>query len=220
MSSNADDTDKSSGIEKCTVANFDTWIEYVKDYILALDHDDAIGIWDAYMWQPDPANPGNDPAGFDYQQAGNANQKKLRMLHNKTFAFCRKNLSPAMFEVTRGIETSVPLLLRKLRDQCNDGGPIDRAVLRAEYSAIKLEDYDNMQLYISGFDNLVTKMKYHKIKQVEDDEDVLFQFNMGVPQAYENAKMIASAQNFNLAATQKYYLKRAKEGHLNHSLEL
>ena len=35
--------------------NFDTWIEKVKDYIFALDHDDAVGIWTAYMWQaPEP----------------------------------------------------------------------------------------------------------------------------------------------------------------------
>ena len=169
-------------------------------------------MWLAFMWQPaDPANPGNDPADKDYQNAGNsASAKKLRLLHNKTFAFIRRNLSDSMFELSREVSTSVPKLLRRLREVTNDGSATDRSALRAEYDAMKLDDYDNMQLYIAGFNNLVTKMRFYKIKSVEDAEDVLFRFNEGMPAAYKDIQLVIAAQNMNLLEAQRFYLQRAK----------
>ena len=211
MSSN-DDERATGKIGYLTTENFDIWIEKVKDYILALDHDDAMEMWLACMWQPaDPANPGNDPADKDYQNAGNsASAKKLRLLHNKTFAFIRRNLSDSMFELSREVSTSVPKLLRKLREVTNDGSATDRSALRAEYDAMKLDDFDNMQLYIAGFNNLVTKMRFYKIKSVEDAEDVLFRFNEGMPEAYKDIQLVIAAQNMNLTQAQRFYLQRAK----------
>lgn len=203
--------------------NFDTWIEKVKDYIFALDHDDAVGIWTAYMWQaPEPGavveeedegdEPAGDPAEHDYQAANNAGTKKLRLLHNKTFAFIRRNLGDNMFEVSRSAarHNSVPKLLRALRDSVNDGGVIDRSTLRKQFNTIKLEDYDNMELYIAGFNNLVTKMKYRKMSSVDDDEDVLFRFNEGIPTAYAQVKLVIAANNKSLLQAQQFYLAQAK----------
>ena len=206
-----EDGDRNGKIGLLRLDNFDTWIEKVKDYILALDHDDAYGIWEAYIWQPeDPANPGDDPANKDYQDANTAPARKLRHLHNKAFAFIRRHLNEAMFQLSVGLSTSVPLLLRKLRDQNNDGGATDRSALRAEFDNIKLEDYDDMNLYICGFNNMVSKMKYFKIKSVEDDEDVLFRFNEGIPAAYDQVKLVVAAQEMNLLTAQKFYLGQAK----------
>ena len=42
------DSDK---IQKLTRSNWPTWIEHVKDFIYALDHDDAVEIWEAYKWK-------------------------------------------------------------------------------------------------------------------------------------------------------------------------
>ena len=90
LSSSYEDSPK---IAKLTNANWTTWIEWVKDYILALDHDLAPDIWNAYKWTPDPdydlaANnnqPEQDPAesDYDYQVAVNAEKRKLRVQHNK-----------------------------------------------------------------------------------------------------------------------------------------
>ena len=41
-------------IKKLTRANWTTWIEYVRDFIYALEHDDAPDIWNAFAWvQPE-----------------------------------------------------------------------------------------------------------------------------------------------------------------------
>ena len=77
-------------IEKLSRANFRTWFEKVKDYILALPHDEAPDIWAAVIWERDPTQPDvADPADRDYQEASNATQKKLRQIHNKAFQFIR-----------------------------------------------------------------------------------------------------------------------------------
>ena len=71
---------KSDAIIKMTRGNYPTWIEKIKDYIMALDHDEAADIWAAFVWVPaDPANPGNDPAEHDYLTAANGPAKKLRV---------------------------------------------------------------------------------------------------------------------------------------------
>ncbi len=45
-----------NNIPKLTRANYLTWIEYVKDYIIALDHSDAADIWDAFEWESEDPN--------------------------------------------------------------------------------------------------------------------------------------------------------------------
>ena len=91
--------------------NWNTWIAKVKDYILALDHDEAADIWQAYAWVPggvdEDGNAIADPAGKDYQTATNAGDRKLRTQHNKAFRFIRNALSEENFDTTLHLPTSL-----------------------------------------------------------------------------------------------------------------
>ena len=51
-------------IEKLTRENYTSWIEKIKDYILALNHDDAPEIWAAFLH--DPAPTGQPHPFFDF----------------------------------------------------------------------------------------------------------------------------------------------------------
>ena len=62
---------ESKNIEKMTSANYPIWIEKVRDYIMALEHDDAADIWQAFVWVPggpvdDEGDDEEDPADHDY----------------------------------------------------------------------------------------------------------------------------------------------------------
>ena len=59
-----------------TRQNWTTWIAHIKDYILALDHEDAADIWQYYIWKP-TANDNDDPIDHNFQHAPNASAKKL-----------------------------------------------------------------------------------------------------------------------------------------------
>ena len=72
-----EDPDKSR-IGPLTRDNYLTWIEKIKDYILALDHDEAADIWAAFVWTPPERQNDPDPADSDYQTANNAAERKLR----------------------------------------------------------------------------------------------------------------------------------------------
>ena len=98
-----------SKLPTLTNYNFTTWIEYIKDYILALEHEDAFDIWEHYEWVATPNN-NQDPIDFDWQQANNAATKKLRMCHNKAFRFIRQSLIPEIFDTTLRLPVSVPKL--------------------------------------------------------------------------------------------------------------
>ena len=76
--------------------NYSTWIEHVRDYIHALENDDAADIWRAFIFDPNlPANAGvADPADHDYQAANNAPQRKLRTQHNKAWSVVWRCRSP------------------------------------------------------------------------------------------------------------------------------
>ena len=134
MSLSTEETDK---LTRLSSTNWTKWIEQVKDYILALDHDDAPDIWRAYIWKPeqqeDEGDAEDDPADKDYQDARNPSAKKLRVQHNKAFKYIRKGLTDSFFQTTIGFETNVPKLLRHLRDQWNDGTTSDKARLREEF---------------------------------------------------------------------------------------
>ena len=137
---------KTDAITKMTRDNYLTWIERVKDYIMALDHDDAVDIWQAFIWEPGDAGDDDegdeadaDPADHDYQSATTAPERKLRIQHNKAFRFIRNSLSPEVFDTTMGLPCSVPKLLRHLRNYWNDGSVIDRDSLRMEYLEMALE---------------------------------------------------------------------------------
>ena len=141
--------------------NWNTWIAKVKDYILALDHDEAADIWQAYEWVPgidgddddDEGDADADPGDKDYQAAANAAERKLRTQHNKAFRFIRNALSDELFDTTLRLPTSVPKLLRHLHKLVvSDGTVSDRDRLRTEYQEMNLEDYnDNVASLHYGF---------------------------------------------------------------------
>ena len=49
---------------------------------------------------------------------------------------------------------------------------------------MKLEDHNDMESYITNFKNKVYILKNYQLGMVDDDEDVLFQFNKGLPSAW------------------------------------
>ena len=53
MSLNAEERQK--GIQPLTKDNYLVWIEMVKDYILAMDCDNAEDMWDAFEWDREAA---------------------------------------------------------------------------------------------------------------------------------------------------------------------
>ena len=62
MSLSADEKEHHQGPAlKLHRENWNTWIAKVKDYILALDHDEAADIWRAYEWVPGSVD---DDGGF------------------------------------------------------------------------------------------------------------------------------------------------------------
>jgi hypothetical protein len=163
----------------------------VKDFILALDHDEAADIWQAYAWVP---GDGADPADKDYQAATNGAERKLRTKHNKAFQFIRNALSDEMFDTTLQLDTSVPKLLRHLHKLVvSDGTVSDRDRLRTEYQELCLEDYSDMQAYITAFKNKVHTLRGLGLGLVAEDGDVLYQLNKGLPSTWGNYTTIVSA---------------------------
>jgi hypothetical protein len=77
MSQYADHREQRGPALKLHRENWNTWIAKVKDYILALDHDDAADIWMAFEAGPGAADAA-DPADKDYQAGTNAAERKLR----------------------------------------------------------------------------------------------------------------------------------------------
>ena len=134
--------------------NFVIWYEKVKDYIYAWDHPRAAEFIDFAEWTPPADNPQQaDPANYDYQQHNNADARKLRTVHNNTYSAIRGHLSTGIYQTTITLGRNVPKLLRHLRNRWNDGSVIDRNRLRDEYYALKLENFDTLEMYNSAFTN-------------------------------------------------------------------
>ena len=196
-----------------TRMNWSTWNAKVKDYILALDHDDAADMWQAYEWKRTADNVADpDPADHDYQTCTNAAERKLRVQHNKAYKFIRSALTNEIFDTTLQLPTSVPKLLRHLHRQVvSDGTVSDRDRLRTEYQELTLEGSSDMQTYITAFKNMVHTLRDLKLGLVAEDGDVLHQFNKGLPSSWGNHKSIVSGLQLNFAAASAYYLKQAKD---------
>jgi hypothetical protein len=211
MSLNADNTDQRGPALKLHRENWNTWIAKIKDYILALDHDEAADMWLAYEWVA--GNDGDaDPADHDYQTATSAPTRKLQTQHNKAYMFIRKTLSDELFDTTLQLPSSVPKLLRHLHKiVVSDGTVSDRARLRNEYQELTLEDSNDMQAYITVFKNKVHTLRDLKLGLVADDDDVLHQFNKGLPSAWKNHTSIVSAMQMDFNKAVAYYLKTAKD---------
>ena len=172
LSAEERETDSKYRIPLLTRDNFPKWEQLIKDYILALDHDDAADIWTAYKWEPadgvdneaeEEEEEEEDPAERDYQLAVTASDRKLRTKHNMAFKYIRAHLSPAVFDTTMHLPTSVPKLLRHLRSYWNDGSVCDRDKLRTEYQDMRLEQYADMEEFITAFQNKVRVMRSHNL---------------------------------------------------------
>jgi hypothetical protein len=161
-------------------------------------------VWKSYPTDPD------DPIDFDYQTTSTAAGKKLRAAHNKAFAFIRSNLNEEIFATTTGLTRSVPRLLRHLRDYWHGHTVEDRAEMREEYNEMQLEQYHDMDAYIIGFKVLVNTMREYDVGSATKDEDVLFQFEKGLPTAYDSIKTTHLAQNIDLHAAYLYCTATAK----------
>jgi hypothetical protein len=186
--------------------NWNTWIAKVKDYILALDHDEAADIWQAYTWVSGGAGEA-DPADRDYQVATNAAERKLRTQQNKAYRFIRNALDAELFDTTLRLPTSVPKLLRHLHKLVvSDGTVSDRDRLRTEYQEMSLEDYNDMQAYITAFKNKVHTLRDLNLGLVAADDDVLYQFNKGLPSTWSNHTCIVSALQMDYPAALAYVL--------------
>ena len=196
---------------KLTKANYQTWIAQARDYILAIDHDDAITMWHIYEWTPDPAVENDvDPIDHDYQTASTAPQKKLRTLHNKAWQFLRQNLSQKIFDTTHKLRISVPVLLRHLRANWHEHSPNDRAALVSVYREMKLSNYQDMDEYVTAFENQVHTLREYKIGSAAEDEDVLYQFELGLPEAWTQFIATRTANSLNYDQALAFYKGQAK----------
>ena len=106
---------KGLDFERLTRANYQTWIEKVKDYVLALDDENAVTMWEDYVWMR-PADAGadvKDPVDEkDWQEANNAQARKARRVHNQAFAYIRRHLSDEIFKTQDNlVPFSVDVLL-------------------------------------------------------------------------------------------------------------
>jgi hypothetical protein len=82
----------------------------------------------------------------------------------------------------------------------SDGTVSDRDRLRTEYQEMCLEDYNDMQAYITAFKNKVHTLRDLGLGLVADDGDVLYQFNKGLPSAWTNYMSIVSALQLSFSA--------------------
>jgi hypothetical protein len=200
----------SSRITKLTRSNYETWFSHIDDYIGALDHEDAYDMITAFRWTPSEDQP-DDPADHDYQAAGNAAAKKLRLVHNKAWKFIRSSLTDDIHQTTLHLgHKSVPKLLRHLRDYWHDGSVFDRKILRDEYQDSKLEDFENLETFTTAFQNRVVVMRQHKMGLVNDDEDILAVYEEALPAAWHQAKMTRLAQELTYTRALKFYANMAK----------
>ena len=199
----------------------------VKDYILAMDCDNAEDMWDAVEWDREAAvlaaevaaaqaggdavpAPVVDPADeYNALPVGNAAQRKLKQQHAKAFAYIRRSLSPPIFEKTLGHRTNVPKLLRMLKNCWSDNTTQDRDRMRTQFDSMRLSDFSDMDAFITAFNNHVRVMRNHDMGLVARDEDVLFAFNKALPSAWNLQKEVSSAASHGLNQAQNYYLKAA-----------
>jgi hypothetical protein len=204
-----DETSKNK-MELLTRDNYETWMAKIEDYICSLDHDDAPDIWEAYKWDQGEQDGDDDPADYDYQDANSANEKKLKRVHNKAFKYIRQHLSHEIFQTTLRVPRSVPKLLRHLRTYWHSGSVSDRATLRKQWSAMKLDDYKNMESYITEYKNKVCTMREYKIGVAKDDEDVLHHFEESLPDAWGHHKVTRLASKMKLHEAYTFYEELAK----------
>ena len=210
----SDEAPRGLKMEKLTKNNHETWFAKIEDYICALDHDDAAGIWEAYRWGEygtAPAVDGNgaqepDPADHDYQAANTAATKKLRRIHNVAWEYIRRHLSDTIFQTTLRLgHKSVPKLLRHLRKNWHDNSSNDRSILRKQYLGMQLEDHQDMDVYIQAYKNMVSLLREYDIGTAQRDEDVLDHFEKSLGAGWKDKVTIRMATGMQLQPSYTFY---------------
>ena len=193
-------------------ANYVTWMAQVEDQIGAIDHEDAMTIWDDFMWKKNPDDDDDeDPIDRDWQLADNAGLKKRRLMHNKLWSYLRKHLDTEMFQSSLRVKTkSVPLLLRHIRDKWYKHSPADRAKLKDKLNAMKVSDYANMELYGESFMTLIEIMRNYDIGMANSEEDCIYAFEQGIPVEWDTYKAIRRANFDDLKGTIDHYVAVSK----------
>lgn len=197
-------------------ANYVTWMAQVEDHIGAIDHEDAMTIWDDFVWKKDPEkddddSDNEDPIDRDWQLSNSAPTKKRRLMHNKLWSHLRKHLDTEMFQSSLRVKTkSVPLLLRHIRDKWHKHSPADRAKLKDKLNAMKVSDYANMELYGESFMTLIEIMRNYDIGMANSEEDCIYAFEQGIPVEWDTYKAIRRANFDNLKGTIDHYVAVSK----------
>ena len=191
------DRDSSTRLEKLSRENYTTWMAQVKDIILALDHDDAAEIWTIFEWVSTPGDT-VDPIVFDYQNATTAPLRKLKRVHNLAFALIRRHLTRPIFQTTLRLEHSLPKLLRHLRNYWHEHSPNDRAQLTNEYRQMSLSQFADMEEFTSAFQDKVQILREYGIGAAKEDEDILYQLELALPDEWKHIKTIRGAHRLDL----------------------
>ena len=212
MADHDDDKSSRQGMAVLSKANYVTWMAQVEDHIGAIDHEDAMTIWDDFMWKKDPDDDDDeDPIDRDWQLANSAPTKKRRLMHNKLWSHLRKHLDTEMFQSSLRVKTkSVPLLLRHIRDKWHKHSPADRAKLKDKLNAMKVSDYANMELYGESFMTLIEIMRNYDIGMANSEEDCIYAFEQGIPVEWDTYKAIRRANFDNLKGTIDHYVAVSK----------
>ena len=182
--------DKAVGVACCKalLLNNQTnlFLAHIEDYIASLDHVDAVTILDAYNWVPPDDDPdAADPADHDYQTAANAEQRRLRLLHNLAFRYIRERLPEDVFALSLSLPRNVPKLLRFIRDRWHDGSDIDQDKIRQEFSLLQISNHSNIETYTSAFNSLVATMVRCRMAEGTNDGSLRFSYLKGLGTSYK-----------------------------------
>jgi hypothetical protein len=200
------DADKATGVASCKALllnhQTDLFLAHIEDYIASLDHTDAVDMLVAYSWVP-PANDPNaaDPADRDYQTAANADQRKLRLLHNHAFRYIRERLPEDVFALTIPLPRNVPKLLRFIRDRWHDGSDIDQDQIRLEFSQLQISNYSNIETYTSAFNSVVATMVRCRMAEGTNNGSLRFSYLKGLGTSYKVYALHAQSNSLDLRDT-------------------
>ena len=170
-----------------------------------------------WIW---PAPVANVPAPVDPVLAfrnlptTNDDERDFKIIHQQAFAFLRRKLADSLFTKTLNLEhKTVPDLLRFLRGLWNDGSVLDRARLRDEMEALRLEQFGTYLEYEAAFENLSTTLEFAGITAYATDEDKLYMLGKGLDDTWKLHKELVQATTMNYTDAKAYFQKVAKSNH-------
>ncbi len=75
---------------------------------------------------------------------------------------------------------------------------------------MKLDQYSDMEQYVTMFKSQVHLLRDLNIGMVDSDKDVLFYFDESLPKAWENIKVIVASQQMTFEQATNFYVSQAK----------